>query len=213
MTDRRQAILDAALAIADEHGVDAVSMRAVADRVGLTSMALYPHVGDKAGLLDGMVDRLLGEVAPPDPALPWRDRMRALARSMREVATRHPATAQLLFSRPAVTPDAVHVVDLIYQALLEAGVPAADVPRVERLVSTTLLGYVISETGGRFSAGRLNPRARRAHLANVDLPGHDAVAPWLDEVPDWTAEFDADIDDLTRLVETIAARSARPEAN
>jgi AcrR family transcriptional regulator len=203
--DRRQQILDAALAIADERGVDAVSMRAVADRVGVTSMALYPHVGDKAGLLDGLVGRLLGEVEPPDPALPWRDRMRAFARAMRVVALKHPAATQLLFSRPAITPDAVRAVDLIYQALLDAGVPGAQVSRVERLVSTALLGYVVSETGGRFGPGEINPRARRAQLPNVDLPGHHAIARWLDDAPDWTAEFDADVEDLLRLVETIAA--------
>jgi AcrR family transcriptional regulator len=207
MTDRRQEILDAALAIADERGIDAVSMRAVADRVGVTSMALYPHVGDKAGLLDGLVGRLLGQVIPPDPALPWRDRLRAFARSMHVVALAHPTTTQLLFSRPAVTADAVRVVDLIYQALLEAGVPADQVPRVERLVSTALLGYVVSETGGRFGPGDVNPRARRAQLPDVELPGHHALARWLDEVPDWAAEFEADVEDLLRLVETIAAAS------
>lgn len=59
MSGRREEILDAALDIADEHGVDAVSMRTVADRVGVTPMALYRHVKDKAALLDAMVGRLL----------------------------------------------------------------------------------------------------------------------------------------------------------
>jgi AcrR family transcriptional regulator len=206
MGDRRQEILDAALAIADEHGVDAVSMRAVADRVEVTAMALYPHVGGK-GLLDGLVGRLLGELTPPDPELPWRERMRALAASMRVVAHRHPAATQLLFSRPAITADGVRTVDVIYQALLDAGVAPAEVPRVERLVTTVILGYLVSETGGRFGPGELNPRARRAQLAEVDLPGHHALVRWLDEAPDWAAEFDADVEDLLRLVETIAARS------
>ncbi|HEY2697798.1 MAG TPA: WHG domain-containing protein, partial [Pseudonocardiaceae bacterium] len=124
---------------------------------------------------------------------------------MRVVALKHPAATQLLFSRPAITPDAVRAVDLIYQALLDAGVPGAQVSRVERLVSTALLGYVVSETGGRFGPGEINPRARRAQLPNVDLPGHHAIVRWLGDAPDWTAEFDADVEDLLRLVETIAA--------
>src|SRR5260370_16919206 len=65
MEDRRQAILDAAVALADERGLDAVSMRAVAERVGVTPMALYPHVGSKAELLDAMMGRLIGELLPP----------------------------------------------------------------------------------------------------------------------------------------------------
>ena len=63
MSGRREEILDAALELADERGLAAVSMRAVADRVGVTPMALYPHVGSKAALLDGMVGRLLGGMA------------------------------------------------------------------------------------------------------------------------------------------------------
>src|SRR5260370_21795275 len=63
MEDRRQAILDAAVALADERGLDAVSMRAVAERVGVTPMALYPHVGSKAELLDGMIGELLVQLS------------------------------------------------------------------------------------------------------------------------------------------------------
>jgi hypothetical protein len=56
MSDRKQEILNAAVAIADELGLEAVSMRSVADRVGVTPMALYPHVGSKGALLDAMVE-------------------------------------------------------------------------------------------------------------------------------------------------------------
>src|SRR5260370_37056042 len=63
MEERRQAILDAAMALADERGLGAVSMRAVAERVGVTPMALYPHVGSKAELLDGMIGELLGQLS------------------------------------------------------------------------------------------------------------------------------------------------------
>src|SRR5580692_8431174 len=93
---RRDQILDAALAMADEQGLDAVTMRAVAARIGVTAMALYPHVSSKDDLLDGLVDHLLAELSRPDPAQPWPDRLRALGRSAREVAHRHPAVAPLL---------------------------------------------------------------------------------------------------------------------
>ena len=56
--DKRRLILDQALALVDERGLAAMSMRAVAERVGLTSMALYPYVGGKDALLDGLVDLL-----------------------------------------------------------------------------------------------------------------------------------------------------------
>jgi AcrR family transcriptional regulator len=202
--DRRREILDAALAIADEQGLDAITMRAVAARVGVTAMALYPHVRSKEDLLDGLVGRLLSELSLPDPAKPWPDRLREIARSARETARRHPAVMPLLFARPAVTPDAVRVVEAIYQALLDAGVPDREVARVERLVSTFVLGYAISETSGRFAIG--DPRERRALLESVDLPAHRRLVAKLEAAVSWEAEFEAALDDLARLIGNIASR-------
>ncbi|HEY7145935.1 MAG TPA: TetR/AcrR family transcriptional regulator [Streptosporangiaceae bacterium] len=214
MSGRREEILDAALALADERGLDAVSMRAVAGRTGVTPMALYPHVGSKTALLDGMVGRLLSGLAPPDAAAGpgWRQRLRALAHAARDLARRHPWAAALLFSRPAVTPDAAGLVDQIYLALLEAGVPAAQVPRLERLVSTTILGFAASEAGGRFGAAP-QPRAQRGDWPGHELPGHQRLASYLELPVDWDAEFEADLADLTSLVEAAAAGSAQPGPN
>jgi len=206
LPDRRQEILDAALAIADEKGLGAVTMRAVAAQIGVTAMALYPHVKSKDDLLDGLVGRLLAELSRPDPAMAWDQRLRRIARSARETGRRHPAVMPLLFARPAVTPDAVRVVDVIYQALLDAGVPDREVARVERMVSTVVLGYAISEASGRF--GDDDPRERRALLAGVDLPAHRKLESLLETPVSWDAEFEADLDDLTRMVEDIASRGA-----
>lgn len=205
MGDRRQEILDAALAIADEKGLPSVTMRAVAERVGVTPMALYPHVGDKDGLLDGMLGRLLGRLSIAEDG-DWRQRLVALARGVRALAGQHPGATSLLFARPTVSPDAVRVVDAIYSALLEAGVPAADVPRIERLASTLILGFAVSEASGRFGTGTQNQRARRGQLPDGDLPGHRALARTLDAEVDWSAEFEADLADLTTLIESYARR-------
>jgi AcrR family transcriptional regulator len=209
MGDRRQDILDAALAIADERGLEAVTMRAVAERVGVTSMALYPHIGDKDGLLDAMLGQLLGSLPLPDPGADWQVRLRDLARAVRALAKQHPGATTLLFSRPTVTPDAVRVVDAIYAMLLDAGVPPREIPRVERLISTAILGYAVSEVSGRFGAGSLDPGARRVQLPQGELPGHHALAEWLDRQVDWDAEFEADLVDLNRLI-TLYANESRP---
>lgn len=205
-TDRRGEILDAALAIADEDGLAAVTMRAVAARVGVTPMALYPYVGTKQSLIDGIVERLLIELPKPDPDADWRDRLRALARSVREVAKRHPHCFGLLVTRPAENPDEIAGVEVIFQALLDAGVPPAQVPRVERMASTLVLGYGLSEISGRFDPGTKTPRQRRAQLPAGELPAHHALAEYLDAKVDWDAEYDADVEDLLRLIELIASR-------
>ena len=204
VADRRREILDAAMAIADERGVDAVSKRAVAQRTGVTPMALYPYVGSKAALLDGLVELLLTELPRHDPDLPWEDRMEASAYGLRAVAQRHPSTFGLLFARPSVTPDSVRALDEFYLALLDAGVPDAEVPRLERMLSTLVIGFALSEVNGRFGPGSLNPRQRRAQWATEELPGHHRLARHLDEPVDWDAEFARDLDDLKGVVERLA---------
>lgn len=207
----RDNILRAALDIADEHGVAAVSMRAVAQRVGVSAMSLYPHVASKEALLDGVVDVLLAEQLPTLEPLPadadWWTRLVAAAQGVRKLAARHPSAFSLLLARPSVTPDAVRATDMIYRAVLDAGVPDAHVARVERLVSTFVLGFAASEVNGRFSKGTLNPRARRAQLEPSEIPAHYRLAEHLDRPVDWDAEFEADLQDLRTLIETIRPAS------
>jgi AcrR family transcriptional regulator len=150
----RESVLSAALDLADADGLAAVSMRAVADRLGVTPMALYRHVGDKDGLLDGLVERLLIELPPPDPGLPWRDRLALLAEEMRITARRHPQVFPLLLLRSAKTVAARKRREAIYQALRDAGVADSDVPRIERVLSTFALAFATSEAAGRFSVSR-----------------------------------------------------------
>jgi AcrR family transcriptional regulator len=201
MSERRDAILDAAIGIADEKGLDAVSMRAVADRVGLTPMALYPHVGNKAALLDGMLGKMLGQLGEVSAAgASWQDRLSHLAHAGRSLSQRHPWLATLQFVQAATAPSATRVTDSIYQALLEAGVPDADVPRLERMLGTFILGYGASEALGRFGDAQADRRRTRGKLPEGDLPGHARLAPWLNLDPDWDAEFEADLDDLGLLI-------------
>lgn len=157
MTERRrtldrQQIVDATLELADTKGLSAVSMRTLAGRLGVTPMALYRHVADKRELLDGLVEALLLALEIPDRELPWEQRLRELAAGLRSIAAQHPDVFLLLFARPATTPAAVRPRDAVYDALRDAGIAEALIPRAERLLSTVVLGYAASEAGGRFSA-------------------------------------------------------------
>jgi AcrR family transcriptional regulator len=146
----REGVLQASLAIADADGLDAVTMQAVARRLGVTPMALYRHVASKADLLDALVEGLLTEFSPPGGDLPPAERLRAMGRSIREVARRHPSLFPLLLQRPAVTPEPRRVRDSVCAALEETGLGAAQARQAERLVSTVVLGFAASEAGGRF---------------------------------------------------------------
>lgn len=180
MDDKRRLILDQALALVDEHGLGAMSMRAVAERVGLTSMALYPYVGGKDALLDGLVDLLhleLGTEFDEAEDIDWRRRLRALGRAVRKLSLAHPGAYPLLLNRRAAGASASWLTAALRGCLHDAGVPGEQVPRLTRMICAFLLGYTVGEVTGGLPAD--------------EEAVHDDAA----------AEYDADLDDLVRLVE------------
>jgi AcrR family transcriptional regulator len=162
MRGRRQQILDAALAIADSDGLGKVSMRTVAEDVGVTPMALYRHFDSKVALLDGMVERLVTSLRPEQVTGSWDERLTALAHGYRSLAQRHPWSADLLFSRPSVTPDAARVTEFICAAIREAGAPESQVGRRPPGYHLCHRFLRVGGTGPvRRPAGRLRCRVRR----------------------------------------------------
>ncbi|HXX91892.1 MAG TPA: TetR/AcrR family transcriptional regulator C-terminal domain-containing protein [Acidimicrobiales bacterium] len=139
-----------ALSLADEQGLEALTMGLLAERLEVTPMALYRHVGNKADLLDGLVELLLTEFPPPSAEMNWSERLSALAGGIRASARRHPAVFPLLLQRPASTPQGRRTREAVYQALAEAGIAEDRLAQVERLVSTAILGFAVSEVAGRF---------------------------------------------------------------
>src|ERR1700721_1575115 len=118
--DRAQ-VLAEALAMADAHGLEALTMAGLAERVGVTPMALYRHVANKADLLDGVVEVLLTEFPAPRGGLSWSDRLSTLAGNIRASARRHPSVFPLLLQRPATTLESRQTRDAVYRALRDAG--------------------------------------------------------------------------------------------
>ncbi len=92
-------VLQAAVALADEAGLQAFSMRGLAQELGVVPMALYKHVANKEELLDGMVDIVFGEIELPSEALDWRTAMRRRAISTREALKRHSWAIGMMESR------------------------------------------------------------------------------------------------------------------
>jgi AcrR family transcriptional regulator len=203
--DRTAEILDAAIALADAEGLRAVTLRAVGQRVGVTAMALYGYFPDKDSLLDAMADRVIGDNLPDIPGLlsgqpGWRDRLLVLAGLYRQVAREHPAMVQYGFTRPAETPGTLRVVELVYQVLLDAGVPPAEIPRFERFVSTFVMGWALSEVSGRF-AHRMSRQERRELLGPDEMPARDKVAAAGDTHADPDAEFVANFTGILDLID------------
>jgi AcrR family transcriptional regulator len=100
----RDRVLRAAVALADEAGIDALSMRHLAQELGVVPMALYKHVANKEELLDGMVEVIIGEIDPPRPGTGWKDAVRQRVLSARQALLRHRWASQVIESRTQAPP-------------------------------------------------------------------------------------------------------------
>jgi AcrR family transcriptional regulator len=111
-------IVTAAIAVADEEGIGALTMRRVAERLGVGTMSIYTHVPSKAELIDVMLDTVLAEVAEPDTqrtssagtreqAGSWRERLARIAYDLRALYLRHPWLLQVATARPPMGPNVI----------------------------------------------------------------------------------------------------------
>lgn len=131
----RERIVAAAVELADEGGLEAVSLRKVAARLNAGPMRLYGYLSTKQELLDLMVDEVYAEILPETPGErpgDWREALGSLAHRTRRAALRHPWLADLLGGRPALGPNALAVAESTLSAL--DGL--ADVDTVLRAVET-----------------------------------------------------------------------------
>ena len=142
----RDRVLQAALEFTDAHGLAELSMPKLGAKLGVKGMSLYSHVDGKDGLLDGIVEILSAEAEMPAAAgLDWRDALRRLARSLREVIRRHPAAAPLLVSRNVMPTRRLEVLDAYLQVLRHAGFGEDRALDVLRTVYVYAQGYALAE--------------------------------------------------------------------
>lgn len=117
----RDRVLLAALQLADEEGLDSLSMRKLGQALGVKAMSLYNHVANKNEIVEGIVDRVMGEIELPDLSLNWKVAMRRRAISAHGVLLRHPWAAIAMMSGVNVGPAALRYVDATLGCLREAG--------------------------------------------------------------------------------------------
>ncbi|TFC04114.1 TetR family transcriptional regulator [Cryobacterium adonitolivorans] len=100
----RDRVLQAAVGLADQVGIEALSMRRLAEELGVVPMALYKHVANKDELLDGMVEVIVAEIDPPARDAEWKTAVRLRVLSARQMLLRHPWARSVLESRTTPTP-------------------------------------------------------------------------------------------------------------
>lgn len=153
-------VVQAAIAIADAEGLAGLSMRRVADAMGVSPMAIYTYVPSKAELVDLMFDRALGATADPDDSVRgWRARLTFIARQRWAVVERHPWFLDLALHRPPLGPNVLRKAEVMLSALDGMGLDTDEAT----LVAEALQNYV---TGAQQAARDARDAERQTGLTD-----------------------------------------------
>jgi AcrR family transcriptional regulator len=173
----RDVVAREALAMLDEEGLDALSMRRLADRLGVGTMTLYGYFRSKDELLDAAVGAAAADYGPPPPPEgELRDRLRAHVRAVRRVLERHPALAQLRARQPIVQASAFRLSERGIGALIDAGFAPEEAARLFRVLFVYEFGSALFNPDEPPPEQRRQVRAAIAMLPEAEFPAVTAAA-------------------------------------
>jgi AcrR family transcriptional regulator len=157
-------ILDATLALLDEGGVAAASVRGIAARVGVAPNAVYTYFPDKAAVLSALVERLLGLVdqeALADRSTPWRDRVETVALNLRAQLMAHPGAVSVLIGGPMDGLNALGIGERLLELLADAGLEPTEAAMASYLLITYVFGSMALEVAELAEPGPPPPEPER----------------------------------------------------
>ena len=185
----RDRVIAEAVALADEHGIDGLSMRRLAERLQVEPMSLYHHVANKDVILDGMVDLVFAEVELPDPQTDWTTAVRRRCDSMRAALRRHRWAIGVMESRLSPGPATLRHHDAVIGCLRAAGCSIALTAHAFSAIDSYVYGFAMQEANLPFQSpeesaqmvvafleqfpATVFPHLAELTLGHVLVPGYD----------------------------------------
>src|SRR5215208_5157546 len=142
----RERVLETAVAFADRHGLEALSMRKLGDELGVAGMSLYYYVPNKVDLIDGMIDLVFGEIEPPSLELDWKTAMRRRAVSTREALNRHRWAVGHMEGRTTHGPANLRLHNAVLGCLRAAGFSIEMTVHAYSVQDAYIYGFALQET-------------------------------------------------------------------
>lgn len=137
----RERVLLGAVAVADKAGIESLSMRRLAEELGVVPMAIYKHVANKEELLDGMIDAVVGEIDPPVAGAGWKSAVRQRILSARRALLRHPWASQVMESKKNPTPVVLAYMDSMIGMFRAGGFSVNLTHHVMHTIGSRVLGF------------------------------------------------------------------------
>lgn len=199
-------IVEAADAILAETGLDGLTMRAVAERLGVGTMTLYGYFRDKDQLLDALIDAKSDALEIPQSDGPWRPRLRELMLHLHAQLVENPFLAALRLRRPLMSAGAMRWTETGLKLLADAGLPRAEAARAFRGLFVFTFGHAVF-----LPAGDAEEVVRAARAALLALPSESfpAVTAAADELPKTLVEQETYEYCLDRMLDGIEAELSR----
>ena len=157
----RERVLRAALRLVDRHGLEALSMRKLAQELGVEAMSLYNHVENKQDIVAGILDLVGEEVDPPAEGLDWKTALRERAIAAHEAFVRRPWAARIWMSSSRPGPERFADGDAVLRCLREAGFSPGLTYRAFHLLEGYTLGYTLQQSDFPYSGKELEKIAER----------------------------------------------------
>ncbi|MEU8283276.1 TetR/AcrR family transcriptional regulator C-terminal domain-containing protein [Micromonospora sp. NPDC048905] len=200
-------IVDAAVTLLDERGVEGLTMRCLAQQLDVTATALYWHVKTKDDVLDLAVDRIFGDVPIPDVSDNWLEDARLLVRAWRSAMLRH-SWAPNLVGRPMLGPNVLARTEFLQAALMRGGCRDLQLAVATRMLANYVIGAALTEATWHQTGDPQARAAARDHIAaradeypTLDASGHLDDTRWNDDLL-----FEEGLDGILRA----AARTGSP---
>ena len=196
-----------AIELADRDGIDSISMRKLAQELGVEAMSLYTHVRNKEDLLDGMVDAVIGQIPISADGAGWKASLRQMALAARSVILRHPWAARTIETRSAPGPAALRYVNAVLGIFREGGFSIAQAHHGLHILGSRALGFTqdLFDDSGDLdpeTAARLADALGATHPYVVEMAlavTHSGALGPCDDDAEFEFALDLILDGLARL--------------
>lgn len=195
----RERIIEAAVAYADEHGLEDLSMRKLGAQLGVEAMSLYNHVANKDDIYDGMIDHVFSKIPLPDPEADWKIQIRQVGEAAMRSFGEHAWVPYVLMQRGNFGPAALQFMDRTLAVLESAGLSVADQHHAWQMLASHTMGYAFQR--GANPTGEITDYAA-AMQALSQFPHVGRLAPLLVQCQ-WDEEY---MFGLEIIIDGLAAR-------
>ncbi|MGP3965524.1 TetR/AcrR family transcriptional regulator C-terminal domain-containing protein [Nonomuraea sp. 3N208] len=205
----RQRVLEAAIALADAHGIESLTMRKLGDKLGIEAMSLYNHVANKNDLMDGMIDTVFGEIDLPADEGDWRTAMRRRAISARVALSRHPWAIGRMESRATPGPATLRHHDAVIGMLRRAGFSIVLAAHALSALDSYIYGFALQEKNLPFHATEKTAQVTQAIMARftsgeyphlTEMAVEHVLQPGYDYGEEFTFGLDLILDGLDKAL-------------